>query len=328
MGHRGRNLKLLGLATLGILTAPLLIPVRRPSGTTPPELLADADSRFIDIRGLRVHHKIAGAGSPTILLIHGMGSNIFTWHQVMGSLATTGTVVALDRPGFGLTSRPMPGEWTGPNPYGPEFQADLCLELLDRLGLDRAVLVGHSAGGRIAALAALQHPERVEALVLVDPAIYIDSALWLLRPLMRTPQMRRLGPSIARYIMGSRGEQAIRLSWHDQSKVTPEILGGYMKPLGADNWDRALWEVTAADRPVGVAGKLSSLRAPVLVVSGDRDRLVPPLLSARLARELPNARLTVVAGCGHVPQEERPGEFLEAVTGFLNRISERSAAKA
>jgi pimeloyl-ACP methyl ester carboxylesterase len=323
MRHWRRNLTLLGGLVFGLLVAPFLVPVRRPRGTVSPELLADPDSRFITLRGLRLHYKIAGQGRPAVLLLHGLGASLFSWHRVMDPMAQTATVIAFDRPGFGLTSRPMPGEWTGASPYGPEFQADLVAELLDALGLDRVVLVGHSAGGRIAALAALRHPERVEALVLVDPAIYLDGAMWLLRPLLSTPQMRRLGPLAARYIMDSRGEEAIRLSWHDQSKVTPEILAGYKKPTEADNWDRALWEVTAANHPVRLVRELSSLSMPSLVITGEHDRLVPSLLSMRVAKELPDARLVAIPDCGHVPQEECPEQFLKAATEFLTELRSR-----
>jgi pimeloyl-ACP methyl ester carboxylesterase len=130
--------------------------------------LADPDSRFIEVDGMVVHYKIGGQGSPAILLLHGFGASVFSWREVMEPLSWYGMVVAFDRPAFGLTSRPMPEEWTGQNPYSPEAQSDLTVALMDKIGIEKAILIGHSAGGSIAVLTALRHPERVQALILVD----------------------------------------------------------------------------------------------------------------------------------------------------------------
>lgn len=89
----------------------------------------------------------------------------------MPPLAKYGTVVAFDRPAFGHTERPLPGEWYGPSPYAMEAPVQLTVGMLDELGMQQAVLVGNSAGGTIAMLTALQFPERVQALILVSPAI-------------------------------------------------------------------------------------------------------------------------------------------------------------
>jgi pimeloyl-ACP methyl ester carboxylesterase len=309
---------LLGLS-LCCLLVPLLIPVPPLEGTVRPEQLADPDSRFIDVNGLQVHYKMAGQGGPAVFLLHGFGASLFSWREVMAPLAEMGTVIAFDRPAFGLTERPMPGEWGAENPYTPEAQADLTVALLDELGVDKAVLVGHSAGGTIAVLTALRYPERVEALVLVDAAIYTQGGTpsWL-RPLLLTPQVRRLGPLLVRSIVRW-GEAVIRTAWDDPDKITVELLSGYKKPLQAENWDRALWEFTLASRPLGLVAQLDEIQVPALVITGDNDLIVPTEESARLAGELPSSDLVVIRDCGHVPQEEKREEFLQALTDFLGK---------
>jgi len=302
-----------------LLVGPFLVPIPPLEGTVPPEQLADPDSRFVEINGLKVHYKIAGQGKPVLVLLHGFAASLFSWREVMAPLAQRGTVIAFDRPAFGLTQRPMPGEWQGENPYTSEYQARLTVGLLDALGVDKAILVGNSAGGSVAVLTALRYPERVSALVLVDAAIYSGGSPSLLRPLFQTPQMRRLGPlfvrSIARW-----GEDFGRSAWHDPSRLTPEIWAGYKKPLQAQNWDRALWEFTASSQPLHLSEQLDQLRLPVLVITGDDDRIVPTAQSIRLAGELPNASLQVIANCGHVPHEECPEPFLRAVNDFLDKL--------
>jgi len=289
----------------------------------PVEQLADPDSRFADLNGVKVHYKVAGEGQPAVVLLHGFAASLFSWREVIGPLAESHTVVAFDRPGFGLTERPLPGEWEGQSPYSPEAQADLTVALMDELGIDRAVLVGNSAGGTVAALTALRYPERVEALVLVDPAIYQGGMQFpgVVRWLLGTPQARRLGPLFVRSIRDW-GLEFGRSAWHDPSKITDEIWDGYTKPLQAENWDKGLYEVTLASRSLGLDKQLDEIQVPVLVVTGDDDRIVPTEQSIRLAGELPSAELALAPNCGHVPHEECPEFFLAVVNRFLAGLAQ------
>jgi len=312
-------LAFLAVVLLLLLIGPFLVPIPPLPGTVPPEQLADPDSRFVEVNGLKVHYKIAGQGQPTLVLLHGFAASLFSWREVMAPLAQRGTVIAFDRPAFGLTERPLPGEWQGESPYTSEYQARLTVGLLDALGVDKAILVGNSAGGSVSVLTTLRYPERVSALVLVDAAVYSGGSPSLLRPLFQTPQMRHLGPLFVRSII-KWGEDFGRSAWHDPSRLTPQIWEGYKKPLQAQNWDRALWEFTASSQPLHLAEQLAQIRVPALVITGDDDRIVPTAQSVRLAGELPNASLQVIANCGHVPHEECPEPFLRAVNDFLDKL--------
>ena len=314
---------LLGVLLLLVLVVPFLIPVPPLEGTMPVEQLADPDSRFAELNSVKVHYKVAGEGRPALVLLHGFAASVFSWREVMGPLAKSHTVTAFDRPGFGLTERPLPGEWQGQNPYSPEAQVDLTVALMDALGIDQAVLIGNSAGGTVAVLTALTHPERAQALILVDPAIYRGGMQLpgAVRWLLSSPQGRRLGPLFVRSIRNW-GLEFARSAWHDPSKITDTIWAGYTKPLQAENWDKGLYEVTLASRSLGLDKRLGEIQMPVLVITGDDDRIVPTQQSIRLAGELPNAELVVVPNCGHVPQEECPELFLTAVNGFLAGLSQ------
>jgi pimeloyl-ACP methyl ester carboxylesterase len=312
-------LKIIGIAfsvmLALLLVVPFLIPVPPLKNTVPAEQLADPDSLFVEVNGIKVHYKTYGQGEPTFILLHGFGASLFSWHEVTAPLSEYGTVIAYDRPAFGLTERPM--TWEGENPYSPQAQVELVIGLMDELNIEKAILVGNSAGGTIAMLTALQYPERVQALILVDPAVYAGGGApaWV-RPILKTPQMNRLGPLVSRQLQ-ARGTEFIELAWHDPSKITPEILAGYQKPLRVDNWDKALWFLTVASQESGLAERLNELTLPVLVITGDDDRIVPTEQSLRLADELPNATLKVIAQSGHLPHEEHPAEFMQAVMEFL-----------
>jgi pimeloyl-ACP methyl ester carboxylesterase len=290
--------------------------------------LAGPDSRFADVPfagdTLTVHYEERGSGEPALVLLHGFASSTYSWREVLPALGARSRTVAFDRPAFGLTERPLPeswqGDWTSQNPYRATAQADLTVGLLDQLGIEEAVLVGNSAGGTAAMLTALAYPARVKALVLISPAVYSNGSRPPLQSLLYgTPQMQHLGPLLARQIQ-SWGLDFARRAWHDPAKLTDEIWAGYQKPLEAADWDRALWELTAVSGPTGLPDRLGELTLPVLVITGDDDRIVPTADSVRLAGELPNAELVVIPACGHIPQEECPQAVLDAVQTFLDRL--------
>jgi pimeloyl-ACP methyl ester carboxylesterase len=308
-----------GLVVL-LVVVPYLIPIPRLENTVPPEQLADADSAFGTIEGLRFHFKLLGSGSPTFVLLHGFGASLFSWREVLAPLSRKGSVLAYDRPAFGLTERPL--QWQGDNPYALSSQLEQLVAWLDRLQATEAILVGNSAGGTIAAEMALRYPERVQALILVDPAIYDSGGIsWFVRSLLQFPPFRRLGPLLVRSI-GSNGIDLLKSAWHDPTQITPEILAGYQKPLQADDWDRALWEFTLANVGSDLGDRLRELEVPTLVLTGDDDRIVPTEQSVRAASEIPGAKLVVIPNCGHVPQEEKPQEFLSALEEFLVHLSQ------
>lgn len=305
-----------------ILIIPLIIALPPLPDLAPAESVADADSQFIDINGLKVHYKQAGSG-PVLVLLHGFGASTFSWREVIQPLSAAHTVIAYDRPAFGLTSRPLPGDWSDPNPYTLDAQADLLVALLDAKEINQAVLVGNSAGGTVAVYTALKYPQRVQALVLVDAAVYSGSGIpeWI-KPVLGTPQGRWFGSLLVRQIQ-NRGVDLLQTAWHDPGKITQAILEGYRKPLRMANWDRALWELTLAQQPPQLASRLAGLNLPVLVVSGDDDRIVPTEQSLRLAREIPGAQLSLIQFCGHVPQEECPENFLKEVNNFLYNLKDK-----
>ena len=124
----------LGVILMLVLVGPFLIPVPPLENSVPAETLVDEDSKFLEVNGINVHYKIYGQGEPVFILMHGFGASLFSWHQVTTPLAQYGTVIAYDRPAFGLTERPM--EWDGENPYSQDSQIELVIGLLDTLDIE------------------------------------------------------------------------------------------------------------------------------------------------------------------------------------------------
>jgi pimeloyl-ACP methyl ester carboxylesterase len=305
-------------ACLSAALAPFAIPVPSADGLASERAFADADSKFIEINHVDIHYKEAGEGGRTFILLHPFGGSTFSWREVMDDFADMGRVIAYDRPAFGLTERPMPEDWIE-NPYGMKANIEILRGLMDEFDVEKAVLVGNSAGGRIGGCVCARNPQRVEALILVDPGVGGGRGpqfpAWAL-PLMWTPQMRHVAPLLMRDYEESL-PRTIEREWYDVSRLTDEIRNEHLKLLKIQNWDRALYELTFAPAYPELRPLLPQLTAPTLIVAGREDRLIRSWYYEAVAAEIPGAQLKFIPQCGHVPQEECPAGFMEAVAGYL-----------
>jgi len=312
------------LATLA-LGGPLLVPPATASDTASHRELAYPDSRFERLRGVDVHHTVAGAGEhPTLLLSHHFYGSAPTWRNLVAELESDHHLVAFDRPGFGLTERPERDRWGEINPYSRGAAALLGWDLLDHLDVEDAVLVGSSAGGTNVLEMYLLHPERVRALVLISPAITGDvGPPSFLRPVLRSPQARRVAPHLIQRFVGEIDVARTAGSWADPSRATPTDAEPYQRMLRVEGWDRGFWEVINASPRPNLSDVLPDIEVPVLVVSGDSDTVIRPRWNHRTAEAIPGARYVELQRCGHTPQEECPGPLAEAITGFLDEAGVR-----
>ncbi|MBO8087651.1 MAG: alpha/beta hydrolase [Marichromatium sp.] len=289
----------------------------------PTDPAADT-ARFIDCNGFRLHYRRLGDGPRLLLLLHGSFLSLRSWRAVMAPLAEAGyTVVAFDRPAFGASSKPLPGADGQPG-YSAHDQSALIAALIPALGFERAVLVGNSTGGTLALMTALEHPERVEALALVDAMIlsgYATSEIpGFVKPLMRalTPFFSWLmGRLIARLY-----DKAIRAFWYRPERLDPEVLAAFRADMMQGPWPRAFWELFLATRRLGLEPRLAGVTPPTLVVTGAHDQTVKVAESERIAAAIPGARLEVIADSGHLPHEESPQAFVATLTDFLQTLPE------
>ncbi|KAK2637267.1 hypothetical protein Ddye_032059 [Dipteronia dyeriana] len=141
--------------------------------------------------------------------------------------------------------------------------------------------------------------------------------------------------TLLRMVMDKFGLAAVRNAFYDSKKFTEHIADGYTKPLKAKGWDRALLEFTAAmltdtdsvPKPP-VAKRLHEISCPVLIVTGDTDRIVPSWNAERLSRAIPGSKLEVIKHCGHLPHEEKFEEFVSIVERFLQNAFGCSEGKS
>jgi pimeloyl-ACP methyl ester carboxylesterase len=261
---------------------------------------AAPDAETVVADGVRVHVLSAGSGAP-LLYLHGAG-DLGGWLPALGSLARTFRVVRPDHPGFnGSEDDPAAGSIAA--------LADRYVQVLDVLGLDRFDLVGSSLGGWLAAELALRVPERVGRLVLVDPAG--------LPPKVPGPDMFAAGPDELVVLTGG-DEASLAAGRQRDAAVRADAALSERRRRNTETAARLAREPYMHDP--GLAPRLARLRTPpTLVVWGALDRLFPVATAARWVDLLPDARLHVVDGAGHLPFVDRPDEFVAVVRDFLTR---------
>lgn len=314
------------LVVLAVIAGPFLISPDPSQGSASGAEAATAESRFVRIpfpgtQGLDIHYlePPTGAlpGATPFLLLHGFTFNAWTWQPVLDAFAGRGRAVAYDQVPYGLSAKPARTEWQGPSPFSKEAALMQLFAVMDALGLERAVLVGNSSGGTLALEAALARPERVEALILVAPWVYVTRPT-LPAAVASLPQLHRLSLLIARKL----GENAalLDLSYADASAISDVRRDRFAVHTRMAGWDLAWGELLALSlsTPVTVSEHLEEVRVPVLLVTGGTDRLVPVDDTRRVAGRLPDASLAVIPGCGHVPQEECANRFERVVGDWLD----------
>lgn len=313
---------LFAITSILVFVIPYLIPISTTDDLLDSSELADTGSRFVDIEGISIHYKQWEGSGSHLILLHGFGASVFSWHRVAEPLTEFGAVTTYDRPAFGLSERLLPADFQDVNPYTRAYQPELLKKLMDDLGIRSAVLIGNSAGGTVAVQMALEYPQYVDALILVDPALLTTggSPAWL-NPIMSLPSINRIGPLIVRAI-ANRSLSLLDRAYHDTSLISEETIEGYTRPFRVRHWDVAFWEFLKATKDLDLTKRLDDLAVPVLVITGDDDRIVPTADSIQVASLIPGAELVVIPACGHVSQEECPEEFMRAAAAFLkNRLS-------
>jgi len=283
---------------------------------TPDRDLGQLEAKYLDspddmkqIGAWRLHVTDSGPrDAPAVVLIHGFGASMQTWDRWTQSLSRRWRVVRVDLPGSGL-SPPDPAK-----DYKDASSVRMVVALMDQLGLQRASIVGHSIGGRIAWTFAASHPERVNRLVLVAPdgfaspgfeygkAPAVPAMFGLMRYVLPKPLLRmNLAPAYA-----------------DPKVLSDVLVERYDDLLRAPGARQALLDRMRQTVLVDPRPLLASVRAPTLLLWGQRDAMIPVSNSSEYLKALPDARLVVIPGAGHLPQEEAAAESLAAVEAFLS----------
>jgi pimeloyl-ACP methyl ester carboxylesterase len=304
---------------LGALVVMTAFGIARIEAAHPPA------GRFIEIEDVRLHVAEIGlargspGAEPAVVLIHGASGNMEDMRLALGErLAASHRVILIDRPGHGWSSRPAHDAYAS-----PARQATLVAEALKRLGVNRAILVGHSWGGAFVTAYALAFPERTAGLVLLsavthpwagNPGWYNKLAsLPCIGPLflhtLVYPLSFILTPAISRSVFAP---QAVPDDYLRRAAIRLVLRP---KTFFANARDLALLkDFVAAQVPSYV-----DLRSPTIIISGDRDIMVSPKTNAcALAATLPAAKLISLEGVGHMPHHAAPQAIAAAIDELVD----------
>ena len=259
---------------------------------------------------------------PAIMMIHGLGDEADTWRYQIAPLAENHHVIAMDLPGFGRSDHIRQA-------YTPELMKQSILELMDVLGLEKVTLVGSSLGGILSQGIAVEHPDRLNGLVLVDGA--------LLQPdrmddrSLRMMQIPLVGEAI---YTGLRKDpdaayDSLRMVYHDLDSL-PEADRNFLytrvnQRVWSNGQRKAYFSTLRHLMPwvrkvqAELPEQLAKLNIPTLIIRGELDELFSADNAIAIQAAQPDAEIITIAGMGHLPQQEDPSTFNDGLQEWLNR---------
>jgi pimeloyl-ACP methyl ester carboxylesterase len=274
------------------------------------------------VAGTRLHYLSCGEGEP-LLLLHDRGLAGATFAPILPMIAAERRAITLDLPGWGLSSKPP---FTGRTPQDAlNVWIKGTLDLLDALGLDQVDLLGHSMGGFTALGLALDHPDRVRRLILVDPAglgtdLQMDTRLYF--ALGPEKLHRRLGRYFTRFVLSSSGGKVHHeleepfFSFYRELLTQADVL-----PSGAKAFHT--W-INFLGVRLTFAHRLPELEMPVLMLWGDSDSLVHYEIGLHTIRSMRDGQLVAFTETGHTPFIERPDAFAKILLSWLDGLYVRA----
>lgn len=270
--------------------------------------------RYIKVANLKIRYWALGDQGTVVILIHGLGASADIWKYNVGALAEQHRVYVPDLIGFGGSGKPGPS-------FSPLDYIRFLDDFMNLLNIERASLIGQSLGGGIVLHYALQFPQKVNKLVLVGSAGLGKEVIWTLR-LMSLPLVGEL------VSYPSRKEVELFFKWavHNPALVTKDFVDLYYNFFSQPGFQKFLLKIVRSIINVQGAREeflaplmknLSRITQPALIIWGEKDRVLPLKHAYRGRAKLPNAKLRIMEGCGHIPFFERPEEFNKLVLQFL-----------
>ncbi|EFL88404.1 alpha/beta fold hydrolase [Ahrensia sp. R2A130] len=283
---------------------------------TPDRSRAELEAKYlsdpadmIEIAGTRLHLRDSGAAKSgrTVILLHGLGSHLQTWDGWANILDDEFRVVCFDFPGAALS----PPDSTGR--YDDERASELLLGIMDHLGVENASIIGNSVGGRIAWKFASQHGERVEKLVLISPDGYASPGFAYGKP----PEVPFIMSAMKYALPKSMLRTNLEIAYGDETRLSDATMDRYHDLMLAPGNRQALLDRMKQTVLQNPEPFLKKITAPVLLLWGEEDRMIPVTNAQDYLAVLPDARLVTLPDLGHVPFEEAPTESIKPVLDFL-----------
>jgi pimeloyl-ACP methyl ester carboxylesterase len=276
---------------------------------------AKADSHFVNLPGgYHAHYREDGdPNAPLLVLLHGFGDSFTTWEGWVRELAPQLHIISLDFPGHGLTRAPVGTTLSG------DGLADFVDAFAAELALPKFAVAGNSMGGGAAWELAVRHPDRVNALILVDAAGFANDTPPGKQPLAFQILRYRLGRTLLSKIDNRPLiEQGLKVDVYDKALITPSIVDRFAEFQRAPGHREILMSVNMVARAAGTTAELlSSIKVPTLILWGESDPLIEPGAAKKFAAAISGSKLITYPEVGHLPQLEIAQRSAADVAAFL-----------
>jgi pimeloyl-ACP methyl ester carboxylesterase len=251
----------------------------------------------------------AGTG-PAIVMIHGFGAAIDWWDEIAPALATDHRVIRIDLIGHGGTAAPGSG-------YTIPHQAELVAAVLDRLGVDRVTVIGHSMGGEVATALAERNPARIAAMILIDSPPTAGTTFTIMTDAAMMPV---LGELLSHFESDDAIRRGLAQGFAPGFPVAEKFVADF-KQLTYTAFRSAHEDSMAYRTAKPTNERLAALVPvpPLLALTGTEDAIVPPEHEKYFA-QVPGAKIVMIEGSGHSPMVEKPARTLELIRDFLRQV--------
>jgi 2-hydroxy-6-oxonona-2,4-dienedioate hydrolase len=284
----------------------------------PPEELSNYGS-FIDVDGIKTHLWAEGTGEmggknkrPVLILIHSFAANNYIWRFNVKELGKKFRVFAIDLPGFGLSEKPKEYGYTLDD-FGR-----FIISFMDEMKIDKATLVGNSMGGGVSVQTAVNHPERVNGLILIGSLGYHKTEFTLYKILARLYLGELLMLFLGRHIV------KFVLKWkvyYNNDFITDDFLDYFVNTYRTKNSRRSpIWVFRGFNMdPTLKVETIKKVNVPTLIIWGDKDKMLPPAHAKHFHRTIKGSKLIFFPKTGHFPQDERSDEVNSLISDFVNK---------
>ncbi len=268
-------------------------------------------SKFVEVQGLRIHYRDEGQGFP-IIMLHGFSASLHIWDHWVYALSDRYRLIRLDLPGFGLSDIP-PKHQIDTEPYLLYLK-----QFLDHLEIKECYIAGNSFGGWLTWELGARYPEVIKRIILLSPAGYFtDQTKPKTVEFAKKPAFKELlKTGIPRFVI----KRLLANAYGDKTKISEHDINRYYGLINREG--NLMSMVRFATQEVSATTKLiKKIKQPTLLMWGMEDRIIPVTDAYKFHKEIPNSRLMVYKGVGHMPQAEVPGKTLRDLDDFLNKGS-------
>jgi 2-hydroxymuconate-semialdehyde hydrolase len=271
-----------------------------------------ANQDFVRIRGAGIHYIEKGSGDKNIILVHGLGGGAFTFRNNIDALVNSGyRVFAIDLKGFGLSEKVIGTD------YSHAEQAKILLDFMEKKGISKASVAGHSMGGRVALIAYDMKPQNFENIILIDSAGLENNSPAFYNSLITQPIVDVLYYNI--FIKEKNFQKFLGTAFYNRDFVSQDVIRLYLEAFKIKDANRALLSIIKSNNTYDIETVLKKIDIPVLVVWGKQDGWISLDYAYRFNLLIKGSELAVIDNAGHVSMEEQPEAVNIKMLEFLDK---------